>query len=113
MKKLIFLFCVLISAFAEKARFDNYRVYKVKIENIYQLQELRQLADTSDSVNCLVLFLLCILICIKFQYSFFNYPRAIGSDVELIVAPHMFAHFSDITKSLKLQHEIMTSNLQR
>lgn len=35
---------------SEKARFDNYRVYKVLIENSDQLKALRQLADTSDSV---------------------------------------------------------------
>jgi hypothetical protein len=50
MRKLIFLFCFLVSVFAEKARFDNYRVYRIKIENVDQLKALRQLADTSDSV---------------------------------------------------------------
>lgn len=29
-----------------------------------------------------------------------------------MVAPHMFAHFGDITKSLNLKHELAVTNLQ-
>ena len=46
-----FFFFLLITAFAEKARFDNYRVYRIQLENEDQLNALRQLAETSDSVN--------------------------------------------------------------
>ena len=48
------LFCIIFvisSICCEKARFDNYRVYKVSIENKEQLEALKQLADSSDSVK--------------------------------------------------------------
>lgn len=49
MKALILI--VLTSlAFGEKARFDNYRVYKILIENEVQLEALQTLAESSDSV---------------------------------------------------------------
>lgn len=37
--------------FAEKARFDNYRVYHVAIENEIQLRALKELSENSDSVS--------------------------------------------------------------
>lgn len=36
---------------SEKARFDNYRVYRVDVQNKLQLNVLRELSETSDSVN--------------------------------------------------------------
>jgi hypothetical protein len=56
MKIIFSLFFFLVASHAEKARFDNYRVYEVSIENSDQLKALRQLADTSDSVNFLMKF---------------------------------------------------------
>lgn len=50
--KILYLFLFLIiAAYAEKARFDNYRIYRIHLENEEQLMALRQLAETSDSVN--------------------------------------------------------------
>lgn len=52
MKILIFTIIALITfSTAEKARYDNYRVYRVDIENNEQLKVLHYLADNSDSVN--------------------------------------------------------------
>lgn len=52
-KMLVLFWCVILffSTSAEKARFDNYRVYNIKIENGEQLDALKFLADTSDSVK--------------------------------------------------------------
>ena len=48
------VFCALLLVFAislaEKARFDNYRVYEIFIENTDQLNALRLLHETSDAV---------------------------------------------------------------
>lgn len=41
----------LSTSFADKARFDNYRVYNIRIENQLQLRVLKELSDVSDSVN--------------------------------------------------------------
>lgn len=43
----------LLSVSADKARFDNYRLYNVEIETHDQLSVLRELSETSDSVNFL------------------------------------------------------------
>jgi hypothetical protein len=45
----IILFVVAVSA--EKARFDNYRVYQVKIENEDQYQIMKYLEENSDAVS--------------------------------------------------------------
>ena len=45
-----FIFCVLICVSSEKARYDKYRVYKIIIDDRKQLETLKLLADTSDSV---------------------------------------------------------------
>lgn len=39
------------AASAEKARYDNYRVYNVPIENQLQLRALKELSVVSDSVK--------------------------------------------------------------
>jgi len=93
--KLLYLFLFFIVAtHAEKARFDNYRIYRIQLENEDQLKALRQLAETSDS------------------YNFWSYPKKVGTSIEVMVPPHQFSHFSDITKSLSLHHEIIIKNLQ-
>lgn len=51
MKFFYFLLFLAVAAYAEKARFDNYRVYRIQLDNEVQLKALRQLADTSDSVK--------------------------------------------------------------
>lgn len=51
MKLLICLAFLFLSAGAEKARFDNYRLYNVQIENQEQYEAMKYLEDHSDSVN--------------------------------------------------------------
>lgn len=49
----LFLLIFVLSAalvLAEKARFDNYRVYSIAVETKEQLDLLRELEETSDSV---------------------------------------------------------------
>lgn len=49
--KLLVVFLFVFAANAEKARFDNYRVYKVKIENEDQYKIMKYLEENSDSVS--------------------------------------------------------------
>jgi len=51
MKLLICLAFFFLSAGAEKARFDNYRLYSVQIENQEQYEAMKYLENHSDSVN--------------------------------------------------------------
>ena len=55
LKLLIVLLGALFAAvFAEKARFDNYRVYKISIENEKQLETLKAIENRSDGVSILL-----------------------------------------------------------
>lgn len=47
---ILLLICLVTYVLAEKARYDKYRVYKILIEDRNQLDALKFLADTSDSV---------------------------------------------------------------
>lgn len=50
--KFVALFLVLFLAVnAEKARFDNYRVYSLNIENDEQYKWMKYIEEHSDSVN--------------------------------------------------------------
>lgn len=45
------LIILAFSALTEKARFDNYRVYRIFVENELQLRVLKELSEVSDSVS--------------------------------------------------------------
>jgi hypothetical protein len=51
MKFLAVLAIFFISIHAEMARFDNYHVYSVKIENMEQYEAMKYLEEHSDSVK--------------------------------------------------------------
>lgn len=51
------LLLVHIIAAADKARYDNYRVYSVSVDNQLQLKVLKELAEVSDSVSIFEIFL--------------------------------------------------------
>lgn len=51
MLNLVFLVFTVLSVNAEKARYDNYRVYSIEVDNDLQLRVLKELSETSDSVS--------------------------------------------------------------
>jgi hypothetical protein len=54
LKSLLFILFALVAVVAvtgEKSRYDNYRVYNIEIANGEQLDAMKYLADTSDSVK--------------------------------------------------------------
>lgn len=51
MKFLVVFALFFLATNGEKARFDNYRVYSVIIENDKQLEAFKYLEEHSDSVN--------------------------------------------------------------
>ena len=52
MKQIVVFTALLIcSAFAEKARYDNYRVYKVSIDTAEQLEVLQMIDANPDGVK--------------------------------------------------------------
>jgi hypothetical protein len=52
LKLLIVVFGAIFAVgFAEKARYDNYRVYKIAIDNEKQLEVLKQIENRPDGVS--------------------------------------------------------------
>lgn len=97
MKTLAFL-VILISSqtiYCEKARFDNYRVYSIVIDDNEQLQVLQQLENNPDGL------------------SFMMPPTHNQSMIEIIVPPHKFAEFSELCEMFNMKKELKVENLQR
>jgi hypothetical protein len=74
MKLLICLAFLFLSAGAEKARFDNYRLYSVQIENNKQYEAMKYLEEHSDSVNYFLISNFCEILkfCEFFSMIFLN-----------------------------------------
>lgn len=84
-----------IVVFGEKARFDNYRVYSVNIENEEQLSVLRELEAYADGI------------------SFRAMPTAVGQMVDIIVPPHKLADISELFDVHEFNSQIRTKDLQK
>lgn len=84
-----------VLAFSETARYDNYRVYAIDIENDVQLNALRDLEKFRDGI------------------IFVGSPNAIHQDLDLIVPPHKRADISEFFEKYRLKTRIKTKNLQK
>lgn len=88
--------CSIISViFCEKARFDNYRVYLVKIDTQKQLEALQELEGSPDGL------------------LFTAAPVIVYSYAEIIVPPHKLPEMEEFFKQHELESEIKNENLQR
>jgi carboxypeptidase A len=90
----VVLIISVLSASAERARFDNYRFYTIDIDNEVQLRALRELAEVSDS------------------YDFSDTPSRVGSTIDVVVPPHQFAHFGELIEKFKLRVTLNSNNYQ-
>lgn len=79
----------------EKARFDNYRVYSLSIENEEQLNILREIDNKSNS-----------------GYEFWRGPTTVGQNADIMVAPHLFGDFSALLSEYKIESTVITRNVQ-
>lgn len=87
----LLVFCAV--SFAEKARFDNYRLYTLQVETEDQLTALQIIDDNSDS------------------YSLWRSP-VIGRDVDIMVPPHKVPDFLEIVEKLQFQSVLKNPNVQ-
>lgn len=92
---LLLFFIYFVSIFCEKARFDNYRVYRVWIENRDQLELLQELESNQDGL------------------SSFEFPIPSRNTAEIVVPPHKFADIAGLFEKYNIKSEIKISNLQR
>lgn len=93
-----FVLAVFVACFAlalgEKARFDNYRVYSVNVENEDQLKVFQQLEAYPDGT------------------MFLESPTGVGQIAELLVPPHKFADIVELFEANEIKNRIKTANLQ-
>ncbi|XP_035901544.1 zinc carboxypeptidase-like [Anopheles stephensi] len=79
---------------AEKARYDNYRVYRVRIQTEQQLELLQAIEQYPDG------------------YRFWSDPVKVGTEVQLVVPPHKRGHFSEMRAKVGLRAQLQIANLQ-
>ncbi|XP_058126454.1 zinc carboxypeptidase A 1-like [Anopheles coustani] len=89
-----FFLCLVAVCFAEPARYDNYRVYKLSIERIEQLELLQLIEQSPDG------------------YAFLSDPVHINTTVKLVVPPHKVAEFAELNEKFSLKAEVAFENLQ-
>ncbi|XP_034666269.1 zinc carboxypeptidase A 1 [Drosophila subobscura] len=80
---------------AERARYDNYRLYKVNAENADQLAVLKQLESSSDSI------------------LFLDGVHIVGADVKMVVAPHKVPDLLEILGKAEIKYLLQSSDLQK
>lgn len=94
--KLIFALALLATAaFAEKARFDNYRLYRIRVESVAQLEVLQAVQELNEG------------------YNFWSEPAQVDSDVDLVVPPHKFAEFEELVERFGLKAKLNVEDLQK
>lgn len=91
---LIFVACFVL-AFGEKARFDNYRVYSVNVENEAQLKVLNDLEAYPDGT------------------LFLESPTGVKQIADILVPPHKYADISELFETHEIKNRIKTPNLQK
>lgn len=89
------LFGSFLVSFCEKARFDNYRVYSIQIENDEQLKVLQGLESNQDGL------------------VFIEAPISTASATEILVPPHKLADIKDLFEKFNMKSDIKFENFQR
>lgn len=90
---LILVFCWLNSSYSEKARFDNYKLYTLKINTSEQLQVLR---DIEEHVE---------------DYEVWK-SATIGHEADIMVPPHKLGHFQDLINDFGFESNLKIENVQ-
>ncbi|XP_055307071.1 zinc carboxypeptidase A 1-like, partial [Sitodiplosis mosellana] len=92
---LAIVFACFVACLGEKARYDNYRVYSIEVENEQQLEVLKDFESGPNGI------------------SFLETPTGIQQTAEIIVPPHKFADIVDLFEKLKLKNHLKIANLQK
>lgn len=92
---LVFIVILAEIAVCVKNRYDNYKVYEVKVDNEEQLKVLDKLERLAFS-----------------SYDFWKRPSSVGMPVNIMVPPHKAAEFDEIMQSLNFRTSLKISNVQ-
>ncbi|XP_036328133.1 zinc carboxypeptidase-like [Rhagoletis pomonella] len=86
-----FLAILVALASASKVRYDNFKVFKIKTQNLEQRQMIENLAENTES---------------------FNLWHSDDKEVHIMVNPQKLIHLQNLTRSYQLPFEVMVSNVQ-
>jgi len=92
--QLAFVLLLAASCFAAKARYDNYKLYSMQLQNEEQAKAVAELEQNTDS------------------YDFWSGPSMVR-DVDVMVPPHKFAEFEDFLTRFKIDFHIKVENIQK
>lgn len=79
----------------EKAKYDNYRVYSLKIKNERQLEALQDLENFQSGM------------------FYLEAPISIYKTAEIIVPPHKFADITEFFNKFQIENVIRVDDLQK
>lgn len=90
------IFCVIVFIYGvngheNKARYDNYRLYRVHLKTEDQVKVFQQLEARSDS------------------YIFIGHAREPNQNLTILVAAHKIAELTDIMDDKKVGYDILVS----
>lgn len=88
---LLILFGIVFSidGLVNKARYDNYRIYRVTLKTSDHVRWFQELEERSDS------------------YTFYGHARQTDQDLTILVAPHKIGEFTDLLKTRNVDHKIL------
>uniref|UniRef100_A0A1B0DE44 Zinc carboxypeptidase A 1 n=1 Tax=Phlebotomus papatasi TaxID=29031 RepID=A0A1B0DE44_PHLPP len=79
---------------AEPYRFDDFKVFRVKIEAKEQLEALKSLKTGPNS------------------YEYFDEPQQIGQEVDVLVPPFLQSDFDAMIRKSNIKNKLMIQNMQ-
>lgn len=95
---LLVTFCVVLIEFnfieADKARYDNYRLYRFHLKTEEQVKLFQQIEEESDS------------------YTFYGHAREPGQKLTVMVAAQKIAEIHDVMKRFDVEGTILVSIVQ-
>lgn len=97
MFKTILILSLLLSACLalQKVRYDNYKVFRIDISNVQQMNLLKEMENSDQS------------------YSFWKSPKAIGTFADIVVPPHKLDEIDFLIQKFELKAETIIDDLQQ
>ena len=74
-----------------KARYDNYKLVRVSLENEDHVKLFQEIERESDS------------------YTFYGHARKVGQNLVILIAAHKSYEFSDIVKRYELNYVVLVN----
>lgn len=88
---ILFGFICYTNGVEDKARYDNYRVYRVHLKTDDHVKVFQEIEAHSDS------------------YMFMGHPREANQNLTILVASHKIADLTDIMNEKKINYVVLVS----